>query len=414
MSIIELFDNYHKGNTEPEFQRIAQFGVSDSQGKHLFESNNFITYYNKYGRYYMKSWVNYGLHPTDRQKNFYVLSSINKCISDKDRNIAFNKLFVISLAEISCGNDDITYRYHSPEDDIEILLSKCYHYSSIEILAEDVNCILFDDLYNAAMKTDYLFACDKTGKFSKYFLDECWNLFSKYSTNHIALEDKAYFYLLSGRIDQAESYSLNTLKKYPKSTNMQSNYCLLLFSKGKIAELKKNLIKVIPSFNKDQRLSFYMNVASKSLHLEQYNLMKNRDNLMRMIELYINIDKSTKNDFDVAIQTEDYGNLNELAYHLASLSCFESAMLCIDRAIQMNCLDANLYDSRGEILLKQGRIKEAQEMVGKVFRHDSDFFNNNYSALYEYFDHLDKIDSIQSSLIDDYIVAEEAVEWVEP
>jgi tetratricopeptide (TPR) repeat protein len=80
---------------------------------------------------------------------------------------------------------------------------------------------------------------------------------------------------------------------------------------------------------------------------------------------------------------EAANRLNLLAYCLAYQEKYDEALQTIDRAIETQPDVANLYDSKGEILLMMGNKKEAKKMWEKVIAIDPDFAKNNETVLYQ-------------------------------
>ncbi len=80
--------------------------------------------------------------------------------------------------------------------------------------------------------------------------------------------------------------------------------------------------------------------------------------------------------------------LNHLAYCYAegrgTKKDFKKAIETIDRAISLYPNDANLYDSKGEILWMKGSPKEARIQWGKVNSIDPNFYQENDSKLNQY------------------------------
>ena len=64
---------------------------------------------------------------------------------------------------------------------------------------------------------------------------------------------------------------------------------------------------------------------------------------------------------------------NAAAYAYAREKKYEKALETIDRAIALIPEEANLYDSKGEILLMKGDEQEAVKMWQKVLELDPDF-----------------------------------------
>lgn len=64
---------------------------------------------------------------------------------------------------------------------------------------------------------------------------------------------------------------------------------------------------------------------------------------------------------------------NSVAYLYADKKQFDEAIAMADKAITMLPIEANFYDSKGEILLMQGKNEEALEVWKKVLEVDPDF-----------------------------------------
>lgn len=67
---------------------------------------------------------------------------------------------------------------------------------------------------------------------------------------------------------------------------------------------------------------------------------------------------------------------NQLAYCYVKKNRFDDAFEAIDNAISIAPNDANYYDSKGELLLMQGRVDEALEMWNKVMEVDPNFLGS--------------------------------------
>ncbi len=81
---------------------------------------------------------------------------------------------------------------------------------------------------------------------------------------------------------------------------------------------------------------------------------------------------------------EDLANsYNVLAYVYAHTQDYAKALETIDRAIELMPEEANLYDSKGEILLMKGDEQETVKMWQKVLELDPDFLKTHNSDLYK-------------------------------
>lgn len=76
---------------------------------------------------------------------------------------------------------------------------------------------------------------------------------------------------------------------------------------------------------------------------------------------------------------------NTKAYEYAKAEDYVQAIETIDKAISVDSEDANLYDSKGEILLMKGDAQDALEMWNKVLELDPDFLSKHdgTTPLYE-------------------------------
>ena len=68
---------------------------------------------------------------------------------------------------------------------------------------------------------------------------------------------------------------------------------------------------------------------------------------------------------------------NNLSFLYANANQFDEAIETIDEAIALMPDEAVLYDSKGEILLMQGKNEEALEMWKKVLELNPDFLKEN-------------------------------------
>lgn len=73
--------------------------------------------------------------------------------------------------------------------------------------------------------------------------------------------------------------------------------------------------------------------------------------------------------------------LNNIAYLYANQENYIKALALLDTAIDINPDEANLYDSRGEMLFRLDRTDEALEMYNEVLSRDPEFFENHDSDL---------------------------------
>ena len=76
---------------------------------------------------------------------------------------------------------------------------------------------------------------------------------------------------------------------------------------------------------------------------------------------------------------------NRLARVYRVITASADAMTTIDKAIQMDPDEANLYDSKGEFYMLAGDRENAQAMYDKVVETDSTFYVHcTWSKLHDY------------------------------
>lgn len=117
-----------------------------------------------------------------------------------------------------------------------------------------------------------------------------------------------------------------------------------------------------------------------------YNCYKNLADLLadnnKIDEALINYEQAYKYECELYAQTqEEYKEdlcdlLNTMAYVYAKLDRKERSLEMIDKAIDLMPTEANFYDTKGEILLMQGKTEEALEMWKKVLELNPDFLKN--------------------------------------
>ena len=69
---------------------------------------------------------------------------------------------------------------------------------------------------------------------------------------------------------------------------------------------------------------------------------------------------------------------NAKAYEYAKAGDYDKAIESIDRAISLMPEEANLYDSKGEILLMKGDEQEAVKMWRKVLELEPEFLSKHH------------------------------------
>lgn len=113
-----------------------------------------------------------------------------------------------------------------------------------------------------------------------------------------------------------------------------------------------------------RRMKIYSNTDDKD------SILKYEENYKKAIELYSSLYNSYPNEFNYSLAS----CYNQQAYHYLNLLDYQNAMSIIDQAIAI-CHTSEFYDSKGEILLMQGRNDEALEMWKKVMELNPNFLD---------------------------------------
>lgn len=357
--------------------------------------NHFLNFENKYGKSFVEDWQyaykydlskyyfdwKYDWH--DEALSRLLLSTNNRCISDEGRKTAIIRLFIRYLAnECSIEDDD----YYLKENKIEVdghandttkTLIKCYNEVTLEPLLKKSNYLTLEQLYRTSMDAHYLFAFDKSGTLEDIILGKLWDKVKKGDTNVPPSkfeEGRAFLYLLSGNKASAEKIARNCLASDPDNVFSLSNLCVILYCGGKISEMDEILHKNKTFLTQHPKnlIIFYGNLSTKIASMRKLDVIKDNDELIDHI-----IDMIPAND-DILrmVKENDDKVLNKMVYEFAKMPNFDLAMGCIEKAIFLSPLKANYYDSRGEILLKQGKEQEAKQMWEKVIKLDPDFLSN--------------------------------------
>ncbi len=241
------------------------------------------------------------------------------------------------------------------------------------------NCNLsLQNIYLASMNAGFLFVCDKTGTLANIVLDKLWDKLANDSIDNTIIEDKAYLYILAGNNEKAENLARAFVKKSPISINAVCNLCLALHINRKDSEMDTLLshLKTSYPYMTSSNTSFYEMLLPKLSELEKLGLIKEKSAFLKHISSII------AEDMQRIIHEKSDAELKSLAYKFARSSEFSFAIVCIERAIELNPQEANYYDSKGEILLMQGKEKEAIEMWNKVISLDPNFSETHNSELH--------------------------------
>lgn len=134
----------------------------------------------------------------------------------------------------------------------------------------------------------------------------------------------------------------------------------------------------------NKALKLYKVLYNQNASYYQSAIIQLNSSLVRMLLL----DSKIEEAFTLAIETYEIDKndpisryylaqaYNMKAYSFAQSNNFDESIKSIDRAIEIISDDANLYDSKGEILLMQGKDQEALEMWKKVLELNPDFLKD--------------------------------------
>ena len=153
---------------------------------------------------------------------------------------------------------------------------------------------------------------------------------------------------------KSEEYYLKALKNFTQlfTQNSDAYRANLAMTQGSLGNL----------------YNFRLNDYSKA---EEY--------ILKALENYTRLFSQNPDDYRADLSS----TYNILAYLYTKQNNFSKALETIDRAIGLMPEDANLYDSKGEILLMKGDEQEAVKMWQKVLEVDPDFLKTHNSDLYK-------------------------------
>ena len=125
------------------------------------------------------------------------------------------------------------------------------------------------------------------------------------------------------------------------------------------------------------------------LYREHYKLAeierKYQEKQAQIKKKYEELGNGSSQSNDAELQSLSAEELNKFAYQAARRQNWDMAIKAIDLAIKKEPEDANLYDSKGEILFDKGEEIEAVKMWEMVMARDSNFLDKNEGStpLYE-------------------------------
>ena len=386
--LMVLFNIRYRGSGSNYYEIDKSEGIlsfqttSNVKSDHSLKGSDFLKHENKYGLAYVDSWLS--TYNSSQEKAFNILSPDNKCISEKDRNAAIIKLFIKELAENTSdvstyefeneGNNKI--RIYDSDNEMEKIFKTCYNNVTLKPLLNKTCNLSLQNLYLTSMNIGHLFVCDKTRTLENVVLDRLWDKLTNDSIDDTIIENRSYLYLLSGNNKKAESLAKASIAKNSLSINVVCNLCLALYLNRKNSEMDTLLFhfKTSDSYMISSKTLFYEKMLPKLSVLEKFGIVKEKNAFLKHVSAIIG------DDIQMIIYEKE--ELNHMAYEFARSSDFISAIACIDKAIELYPKEANYYDSKGEILLMQGKEKEAVEMWEKVILLDPDFVETYNSELH--------------------------------
>lgn len=185
------------------------------------------------------------------------------------------------------------------------------------------------------------------------------------------LLNKAYQnYTLFFKTHPQEDYSI---VQHSKVADMFYLETFTLRNLSRMDEYDRYLQKTIEEFEFLYKVKPLTSYQSKLSELLFYQAIR-----------YAELGKADKAD-SVLLRCKEIGTIsnsslsygyNSVAYSYAKNKQYKDALKTIDKAIAANPDDANLYDSKGEILLMKGDKKKALKMWQKVLEMEPDFLKN--------------------------------------
>lgn len=391
---------------------ILCFNVKKKDGTNQkLTTSYFLELKNKYGEAYVNSWLPKLWELSNSMTTYAILNRQNKNITDKERDASIVRIFIKNLVNeypddvrqsflknIGLMKYDVEFievdsvlvdsvfveeKYvekkisEQCKNEIAFIAAKCYKEISLEYLLKASNVLSLEYLSQASVKSACLFVCDKNNILKTIILDKLWDKLHEDYKDNSFVDERAYLYLLSGDNKKAEIHATSSFKRDPQNINALCNLCLSLYLNEKRTEMDVELAKFNASNShmSDKIVLFYDKITDRLLEMGQYNLVKKADKIAEHIAIIIRYDNT------IILQEKSAEELNSLAYEYARELKFDLAMLCIEKAISSNPKEANYFDSKGEILLMQGKEDEALEMWKKVVSINPHFLKEYSSSV---------------------------------
>ena len=149
----------------------------------------------------------------------------------------------------------------------------------------------------------------------------------------------------------------------------------------------KNLIS---SYNNSKLCSennnilFYALLYWKLNHLKKYHVIENNETPMSFFDKTIKLKAqipdyiiSNIKELDLFEAIPNTNGFNSMAYNLATEGYLDLAKLYIDKAVLLESNHPDYLDTKGYILLLQGKEKEAEEIYYEINRLDDTYFHEN-------------------------------------
>ena len=392
MFLIDLFDIGYNGIYRTEYEPVNE-SIFTIKYKHKYgklSGLDFLTYDNRFGQAFLNLWKEDHYQAYNGFDNLTILSATNKCFSEDDKKAAAINIFVNALYQYTNYSYDSDSYYlvgdYTGPDKTTQALNTCINQSSLAPLYKKEINITLDDLHNASLAVDYLFSCT-SHNFYDFVLEMLWNkLQNNITSDNMSFEDKSFFYLLSRQNEKAIHYANRCRNSNPRSINALCNLYIAHFVGNKTIEMKN----LISSYNNSKLCSennnilFYALLYWKLNHLKKYHVIENNETPMSFFDKTIKLKAqipdyiiSNIKELDLFEAIPNTNGFNSMAYNLATEGYLDLAKLYIDKAVLLESNHPDYLDTKGYILLLQGKEKEAEEIYYEINRLDDTYFHEN-------------------------------------
>lgn len=224
---------------------------------------------------------------------------------------------------------------------------------------------------------------------------------SVYGENH---PEVANSYFGIGIMDFCQKEYVKAIRNIEKSLSIKISVCdennkdLIIYYQmlGNLYREQKNYSKALMYYEK-------LLMTEKAIYGENHSdiaecyyyigyIHRNQSEYIKALEYFT---KALKIINAISTSTVNYpslkaGALNQKAYVCAALKRYDKAIIFINEALTIQPENANLYDSKGEILLMSGDVDGAVEMWKRVIEIEPDYSQEN-TELYKQLKTMDKI-----------------------